>query len=328
MRYRAVFRFLFMCFLILSAVASLHGQGGGLGVQGAGLGYNGYQHQPPASRQSAYGNGSEFIAVTGSSEIAVAPESLRLVFAVTSESETSNECATEIRDAINAIREGVEKLEIGEDKVVEDFIVIVPTYTWELKRFLPGDKKSEHLKEKHVGFRMQTNLHILCKDELQANAVMEVAFAQGVTEIISFDYWHSKLDELKQEATRKALKAAQGNAEILLSVFEKKPAVMNIGASSSVSFPQSQYKTIAPQPGVHEAMVPYSWRDYIKIRAHRPLTTFYAGSKKFADTSNAKPPMNPEIMINAEVTLTYESPVRAQRMQQEKEIAAMKVSDK
>ncbi|MEM7785244.1 MAG: SIMPL domain-containing protein [Planctomycetota bacterium] len=263
---------------------------------------------------------SEFIAVKGSAEIAVVPESLRLVFSVTAESAASKECSVQTAQTIAAIRKQLAEIGVNDQNVVEDFIVMLPTYDWELKK--SGD--TEYLEERLTGYRMQTNLHVLCKNELEANQIMKVAFTNGVNEIISFDYWHSKLEEYKQQAINNALQAAQEKSEILLSVFPEKPLVMNIDHSASVSFPQSRYKTIQPKPSNDNSIVPYRWKNFLKIRAHRPLTTYYAGSNNFADVTTAKPPMNPEIMVYSEVTLTYGSPTRVQRMELERAIGQSK----
>ena len=312
------------CILVLVAGALLpvasFAQGGGFGGGGGGAGaaYQSFQNQSPAAHQSATANSSELIAVKGSAEISVKPESLRLVFAVTAEAKESIQCSEQVDTAIKTIREALQPLKLTGDRVVEDFIVVMPSYKWDLEE----REERKVLRELHDGFRMQSNLHVLCDDEEQAMAVIDEAFKAGVSEIISFDYFHSDLDRYKREVLKKALDEAKSKSEILLSIFEDKPKVLNVGDSSSVSFPQSQYKTIAPTPDNSQAVLPYSWRDYLKIKAHRPKTTYYAGSKEFSDFGLKKPPMNPEIIVQSTVTLTYGSPARGERIEIEKIKAA------
>ena len=303
--------------------------GGGFGGGAAGAAYNAYQNQPMAWPQTTYANPSEFIAVKGSAELAVNPESIRLVFAVTSEADSSLECSAKVQGAIKAIQADLKKMGIQGDRVVEDFIVILPSYIWELKDILKNGKEDrKYLKERQKGFRMQTNLHILCKTEVQANEVMQVAFRQGVTEIISFDYWHPELDRFKKEALKKAVETAKDKSDILLSLFDQKPAIMNINNSTKISFPATLYKTLQPVPYDESALIPYNWNNsYLKIRAFRPKSTFYAGSQEYADIAGVGQPMNPKIIIRSEVTLTYESPARKQRLQIELERAKNQPKD-
>ena len=315
--------FLLFVGTIVPVAAFAQGGGFGGGGGGAGAAYQAYQNQTPASRQSANANASELIAVKGSAEISVKPESLRLVFAVTSEAKESIECSKQVDAAITKIRETLEPLELTGDRVVEDFIVVIPSYKWDLEEI----ETRKHLREIHDGYRMQTNLHVLCNDEAQAMAVIDEAFKAGVSEIISFDYFHSDLDRYKREVLKKALDEAKSKSEILLAVFDDKPKVLNIDDASSVSFPQSQYKTIAPTPDNGQVILPYSWRDYLKIKAHRPKTTYYAGSTEYSDLGLKKPPMNPEIIVRSNVTLTYGSPARAERIEIEKIKAANRKDD-
>ena len=287
-------------------------QGGGLGAgAGAGAAYNAYQNQPRVSLQHSYANSSEFVAITGTAEILVKPESLRLVFAVTSEEKSSQACAAAVKASITKIQDGLRPLKIEPKNVIEDFIVVVPRYTWELAKL----ENREFVKEIPDGFRMQSNLHILCKDEAEAMAVMDVAFKAGVSEIVSFDYWHSDLDQHKREALKRALDEAKSKADILLTVFDQKPPVLNVGNSIKVSFPESLYKTISPKPAIDQAILPFSWNNHLKIRAHRPLTTFFAGSKDYSDSGPTRPAMSPEISVLSTVTLTYGSPARQERLE-------------
>jgi|GEM_PF-1518437 len=309
--------------LLFLLPVSIFAQGGGYNAQ-ASAGYYGHNSQPHAQKSVEPAAPSEFITITGTAEVSLKPESLRLVFAVTAEAESSVECSRLVKQRIAEIREGIQKLELDASKVVEDFIVVVPSYTWELQT----KEKTRFVKEVPNGFRMQSNLHILCDDEAQAMAVIDLAFAAGVTEIISFDYWHSELDAQKQDALKQALEAAKAKSEVLLAVFDEKPRLLNIDNSIKVSFPVSQYKTITPAPANDEAILPSNWRhDMVKIRAQRPKTTFYAGNQDFTDTGPGRAPMSPEISVISTVTLTYTSPAREERLEIER-LAAENKSEK
>lgn len=314
-RFHAIFAVLIAPSMIYAQGAGAGGFGGGGFGGGGGAAYNAFQNQPNSSSQYAYANGSEFIGVTGSAEVSVPPESLRLVFAVTAQADSSNECANKVKTTIAAIRAGLPQLKVDVKDTVEDFIVVMPTYAWKAK----GGESVKHLEEYRSGYRMQTNLHVLCNTEQQANAVIELAFSNGVTDIISFDYWHSKLDDFKQEALQQALKAAQSKSAILLSVFSDAPELLNIDNTTKVTSPQSQYRTLDIPESSSQVVLPYDWRDYLKISAQRPVATYYAGGSDFADVTTSRPPMNPEILVRSEVTLTYSSPARVQRIALEME---------
>ena len=300
-------------FLMASAALA---QGGGMGAGGAGAGaaYNAYQNQNNF-RNNYWGNyvQTDFITVEGSAIRSLKPESLRLVFAVTAQEKTSLECTTKVHTTIKQIRSNILNIGIDKKDVVEDFIVIVPSYLWKLETYdnsgkWEKSKQTQYLREHPDGFRMQTNLHVQCKDEQQALKVMEFAFREGVTEIVSFDYWHSNLDQIKKDVLKSALEEAKEKSSTLLSVFDEKPQILNVANSIEVKFPEALYKTITPTPANAQDLLPNNWHSYLRIAANRPLTTFYAGPKEYEDSSRLSPTMNPEISVHSKVTLTYGSP--------------------
>lgn len=307
--------------IVLVSVLILNGetafcQGAGYGAQNSGKQYL------PAPRP----NTSEYIAVRGRSEISVAPESLRLVFAVTSESDTTQDCVAKTGQTIKEIREGLNGLKIQDEEVVEDFIVMTPTYEWKLEQ-----KQKDEVsiaKETESGFRMQTNLHVLCKNEAQANEVMLVAFENGVHEIISFDYYHSNLGQFKKEATKKAIADAHSKSELLLSVLDKKPEVLNIDHVEQIRLPQSQYRTITQKSPNSLSTISRDLSNLAKLPAYRPKLTFYAGSRSITGSTSYKPAMKPEIIVMSEVVLTFSSPRRDQGLEILKEQIKLKLEAK
>ncbi|MEM9660612.1 MAG: SIMPL domain-containing protein, partial [Planctomycetota bacterium] len=164
-----------------------------------------------------------FITIDGRAEIRVQPTEIRIVMAVTSEGVTAQECQQSIETKIERLRTSWEEDEIPTNDVVEDFISVLPLYEWNIEK--QGDV--EVGVEKNSGFRMQTNLHAAVPDEAQAAAALTVAFEQGVTDIIAFDYGSRELDEVKRKAREQALEAVQRKSEFLLgSLFVDRPAVL------------------------------------------------------------------------------------------------------
>ena len=259
---------LYVLVTFLLSSTSVLGQGfGGGGFGGGGFGGAGSSSVDPSATfsgknsashqtQTATPNYSQFVAVSGTAELSVKPESLRLVFAVTADEATSQACATSVKESISQIRKAVTDIDVANNNVVEDFIVLDRKYKWELAKvdFANDDGDSDDdevaklIREIPDGFRMQTNLHVLCKNEQQALDVMDISFRAGVNDIISFDYWHSNIDSFKKTALENAVTEAKAKAEILLSVFDKKPAVLNVASAAEISYPQNQYVTIAPDP--------------------------------------------------------------------------------
>ena len=322
---RAIFS-LFLILLLTNSTAFAQGFGaGGFGGGGSGAANHSRAKSHPRS-ESPSPNRSELLAVSGTALLSVKPESLRLVFGVTADEETSQACAATVKKAISAIRKGAAGIDIAAESVVEDFIIVEPTHQWELikvkfkSEFEKGEDEKDDgiaklVRETPSGFRMQTNLHVLCKDEQQALEVMNIAFDAGVNDIISFDYWHSDIDKHKKEALKKAVEQAKLKAEILLAVFDEKPSLLNVSSSGYISYPQEHYQTIEPDLTAAQKSVPYSWRDYGVIRAFRPRITFYAGSKEYADLSPTGPGMTPQISVSSTVTLTYGSPARDESLE-------------
>ena len=264
--------------------------------------------------QTAVPDHSQLVAVSGTAVLYFKPESLRLVFAVTADEATSQACAISVKKTIAEISKGVAEIEVADSNVVEDFIVLDQKFKWELAKVEfandDDDEVDKLIREVPDGFRMQTNLHVLCKDEQQALDVVDVAFKAGVNDIIAFDYWHSKIDNYKKEALKKAIDEAKSKAKILLSVFDEQPAILNVASAAEIKYPESHYITIQPDLLGAKASVPGVWSGYAKLPAPRPKLTYYGGSKIYADLSPTRPAMHPEISVSSTVTLTYGSPAR------------------
>ena len=325
-------------FLLTHATSYGQGFGGGgmgaAGVNAAHQGWYGFGNQRLHQSQTQHNstNDTELMGATGSAVVTVKPESLRLVFAVTADEETSQSCAASIKTAITNIRDSDVATQIAADDIVEDFINVERKYTWaprdvkvknagdvgEGERDEDDDDTARFLLEIPDGFRMQTNLHVLCKDEQQALDVMDVAFKAGVNDIISFDYWHSGIDKYKKEVLKLAIEEAKAKADILLTVFDEKPQLLNIRSEEKISYPENLYRTIKPDSTNLMSDVPRSWRDYARIRSFRPKITFYAGAKGYHDRSPVRPAMHPEIAVSSKVTLTYGTPARDETMELER----------
>lgn len=135
------------------------------------------------------------IKITGTAEQRVVPEQIRVVFALTSEGETAEECRKLLTARIDGVMADWKSLNIPAENIVEDFISVLPRYGWGLSENFEGWSRVRL--QKHVGYRMQINLHVAVKTEADAMAAIDRAFRNGQAEIVTFDYWSSDLDRQK-----------------------------------------------------------------------------------------------------------------------------------
>ncbi len=248
-------------------------------------------------------NALNFITIDGTAELRTVPEEIRVVLAITSEAETANECQKQNADLVQAVLKAWTVLNINEKNIVEDFINVLPVYEWRLDE---RDGKQFRIQQRK-GYRMQTNLHVSVKTEKDAMAAIDMAFKEGVTDIVTFDYWSSKLNEQKVKARAAALEAAKEKSETLLAVFAEPPKIINIQERTAVFLPHSLYRTYQ---NVLEEEVEYnaSWRDTPAIKAFRPKMTFFQGLQSRSDVRPSRVAMRPEIAVVSSVRLYYQSP--------------------
>lgn len=278
-------------------LSPVFGQGSGTrGGQAAGM-VN--RELPPLSPEVA----KSYITIDGRAELRVRPTEIRVVLAVTSEAETAEKCQENVGATIERLKAAWTKTGIAPENIVLDFIAVLPRYSWSMEK----REGTEVGVEKRIGYRMQTNVHLAVRNESQANAALAQAFAQGVTDIIAFDYWSKELDESKGKAREQALKAARDKADALLgTLFPDKPPVINVQEQTVVHYPESLYHTVADSA---EETVRRDYRTNIPfIQAYRPRNTYYRGLLGDGDVQPRELPMNPEISVVSTVRLYFKSP--------------------
>jgi uncharacterized protein YggE len=244
-----------------------------------------------------------YITIDGTAEIRVEPEGIRLVLAITSEADTADGCQEKNAAQVKAVRDAWSALNIPAKDVVEDFINVLPVYEWRLT-----DRDGQQVRiQQRKGYRMQSNLHLSVKTEKDAMEAINLAFQQGVTDIVTFDYWSSELDKQQAKARAAAVAAAQEKAKTLLAVFPDPPKVINIQESTAVFLPHSLYRTYE-NVLTEEVQYTSAWRDKPAIRAFRPKMTFFQGLDSRSDKRPAGPAMRPEISVVSTVRIYYQSP--------------------
>lgn len=249
-----------------------------------------------------------YIAIEGTAEARVRPSQIRVVLAITGEAETPQLCQQAVNEKVSQLRGALKALKLDGDKVVEDFIAVLPRYEWQEKK-LNG---REVLVETKTGYRMQTNLHLAVADERAAQAALGAAFAQGITDILAFDYGSQDLDAVKEQVRAEALKAAKAKSEMLLgAVVKKELPVINVQEQTTVHYPESLYRSFT---NVDNQEVASGWRDGLpRIAAHRPKNTYYRGLTSSGDIQPRELPMHAEITVVSTVRLYFASPAAEKR---------------
>jgi uncharacterized protein YggE len=254
-----------------------------------------------------------YITIEGRAEVRVRPTDVRMVLAVTSEAETAQKCQQATDAAIDGLKGAWSKMGIGPERIVVDFIAVLPRYEWTPEKHGNADVEVE----KKVGYRMQTNVHLAAKGEAEARAALGRALEQGLTDIIAFDYWSKDLDEVKGKAREQALKAARGKADVFLgALFANRPPVINVQERTTVRYPESLYQSftnVADEAASGSAG--YNRREVPFIKAYRPRNTYYRGLYSDGDVQPRELAMSPEISVISTVRLYFKSPAADARKQ-------------
>jgi uncharacterized protein YggE len=244
-----------------------------------------------------------YITMDGRAEARVRPSEIRIVLAVTAEAETAEKCQQSVTATIDRLKAAWTKMNISPENVFVDFIAVLPRYTWTLER----REGSEVGVEKRAGYHMQSNVHLAVPDNARAEAALAAAFAEGVADIIAFDYWSKDLDEAKIKVRREAVKAARAKADDLLApLFDGKLPIINVQEKTTVRYPESMYASF--RASYEETLTPTWRRDVALIHADRPRNTYYRGLSTDGDVQPRELPMQPEISVVSTVRLYYRSP--------------------
>ncbi len=181
-----------------------------------------------------------YITLDGRAEARVRPSEIRIVLAVTAEADSAAKCQQSVNGTIDRLKAAWTKMNVPPENIFVDFIAVLPRYTWTLEQ----REGSEVGVEKKAGYHMQSNVHLAVPDNAQAETALAAAFAEGVTDIIAFDYWSRDLDEAKAKVRQEAVKAARAKADTLLApLFDGKLPIINVQEKTTVRYPDSMYSS-------------------------------------------------------------------------------------
>ncbi|NQU23877.1 MAG: SIMPL domain-containing protein [Candidatus Nealsonbacteria bacterium] len=292
--------------LAVSVVSQLPGQMGG---SRAGVFQGQTTPSQPVAPTAAVLNHDaieNYVTIVGRAEIRVRASSIRAILALTSQGTTAAECMKTSREKEKKFVGSLIELGIPKEKIFMDFISMLPVYEWKTEQ----REGQAFLVEEISGYLVQSNAHVEVDDETQAGTVVQAAFEQGITDIISFDYWCDTLDGQKIAAQKKALAEAKRKAEMLLSAhFEKTPEPLNIHEKTEVVYPKSLYESFSNSYAETIHRNNYN-RSLPEIHAFRPKNTHYRGFFAETDAQDSRLPMRPEISIVSTITCYYAAPGR------------------
>jgi hypothetical protein len=165
---------------------------------------------------------------------------------------------------------------------------------------------------------LQTNLHIACTDENQAQRAIAEAFKLDISDVIAVDYWSENLDAANKQARTKALAEAKDKAAILLAaVFEQRPRPCNVQEVTRTLMPHGFYRSFE-NVYAQNYTVGYRDREVPQIAAFRPKNSFYAGFAEPTDVQDPTLPMRPQISVVSTVRLYFVAPERPAPKEPEK----------
>ncbi|MCA9037365.1 MAG: SIMPL domain-containing protein [Planctomycetaceae bacterium] len=284
------------------------------GMGGFGGGYNSGSREYPVTHQWINGKDDKplnaesalsVIKISGTAELRVVPTQIRVVLAFTSQADTASECREMISKQIADVVKDWRSQNIPDGDIVEDFISVLPKFEWGFVEEFRGRDDVEV--QKQSGYRMQINLHVAVKTEAEAMAAIDSALRHGHAEVVTFDYWSDKLDEVKENARSQAVAAARKKADLLLSVLEQRPPAINIQEATEVFFPNTLYMTYE---NVLEEEIQDTRSGRVYVKAFRPRMTFFHGLSSRADVRPTTLPMRPDIAVVSTVTIYYRSPAQ------------------
>jgi uncharacterized protein YggE len=242
------------------------------------------------------------ITVEGVAEVRVNATEMRLVFAVAVAATTAAECQKSGDQRVRALLDALAPAGVKPDATDVDFIAILPVYVWEVE-----DRSGKRvMAEKQSGFRLQDNVHVRVPDEATARMALKAACTVEGVELLTVDYWNADIQKSRQEAQKQALAEARRKADVLLSVFDTRPAPINVHESTTVIYPKNLYETF------QRANEASSWyrEDLPRLAAPRPLNTYYKGFFDNVDVMPSGMPAHPQISVVSKVSIYFAAPLR------------------
>ncbi|MEZ5940011.1 MAG: SIMPL domain-containing protein [Planctomycetaceae bacterium] len=242
----------------------------------------------------------EVITISGTAEIRVVPDQIRIILAVISEAGSATESSRVAAAKVAILSQQWSAHKVKKENIVDEFVSVQPHFESVVK-IEDGRKLVE---QNLAGYRTQYNLRALVDTKELAMKALDVAFQNDVTDVLTFDYWSSDLDNQLVLVRRQALAKANAKADLLFSVFKTRPPILNISEHSETYYP---HQLQATNDVVRGNTVP----NQQPVELMRPQVTFFDGLNSQADFRPKTPVMQPEITVVSTVQLYFQSPAKA-----------------
>lgn len=160
---------------------------------------------PPVSFPAAIqvqNTDSQVITVSSSQEVYVTPDIAQLVFCVSTEARTAQECQQKNTESLNQVLEYLKSQGISEEWIQTSDYSLQPNYDWNNGRTI-------------IGYEMSCRITVSEVPLDQAGALITNTVDQGANQVESVSYLSSKYDESYQEALKKAVEDARRKADVL-----------------------------------------------------------------------------------------------------------------
>ncbi len=145
---------------------------------------------------------NQVITVSSSQEVYVTPDIAQLVFSVTTEAKTAEECQQKNTESLNQVLEYLKSQGVEEKWIQTSDYNLQPNYDWNNGKTL-------------IGYEMTTRITVSEIPLDQAGALISNTVKQGANQVESVSYLSSKFDESYQEALKKAVEDARQKADAL-----------------------------------------------------------------------------------------------------------------
>ncbi len=159
----------------------------------------------PASTVQVKNVDSHVITVAGSQEVYVVPDIAQLVFRVTTEAQTAQECQQKNTENLQQVLSYLKSQGLEETSIQTSNYSLEPMYDWNNGRTI-------------TGYEMSTRVTVSQAPLEQAGTLVTNVVQNGANEVESVSYLSSKYDESYQDALKKAIEDAKAKAEAMAAV--------------------------------------------------------------------------------------------------------------
>ncbi len=150
------------------------------------------------------------IQVTGEGLVRTEPDLVKLNFGIESNDRDLNKAKEDNAQKTKKLMDALKKFNVPSKDIQTGYIQINPNYDWN------GGKRSFR------GYTAMKSLSITLRDVNEYGKILNAVIDAGVDHVNGLQFEHSKAEELKMEARKRAVANAKARAELLASELKQK----------------------------------------------------------------------------------------------------------